>query len=193
MIFISKEKKTGNAGFTLVELMVVVAIIGILAAIAIPNYQKYQARARQTEAKIALAAIYTAEKAYAVEQSTYTECLANVGYTPDAGKRYYATGFSATTSDKCGPNGDKDCQGYSWKADGTPSVSCAFGKDVSYFEATFRASNTGTVAKLASIPTATCAQSKFTAGAGGSISSSASYDQWTIDQDKLLTNSSAAL
>src|SRR5579885_393885 len=101
-----------NSGFTLVELMVVVAIIGILAAIAIPNYQKFQAKARQSEAKIALAAIYSAEKSYATENSTYTLCINQAGYTPEgfnagAGKRYYAVGFAAAANAAatCGPAG----------------------------------------------------------------------------------------
>ena len=44
-------------GFTLIELMIVVAIIGILAAIAIPNFIKFQAKSKQSEAKTNLKAI----------------------------------------------------------------------------------------------------------------------------------------
>ncbi len=48
-------------GFTLIELMIVVAIIGILAAIAIPNFLKFQAKSKQSEAKSNLGAIFTGQ------------------------------------------------------------------------------------------------------------------------------------
>ena len=61
----------GFQGFTLIELMIVVAIIGILAAIAIPNFSAYQAKAKQSEAKITLGSLFTATTAYATEHNTY--------------------------------------------------------------------------------------------------------------------------
>ncbi|WP_414645174.1 type IV pilin protein, partial [Candidatus Deferrimicrobium sp.] len=52
--------KKGKKGFTLIELMIVVAIIGILAAIAIPNFLRFQAKSKQSEAKTNLGGIFTA-------------------------------------------------------------------------------------------------------------------------------------
>ncbi len=72
-----KEK----AGFTLIELMIVVAIIGILAAIAIPNFTRFQLKAKSSEGKVNVAAIRTAQEAYAAEFGRYVTAQASPAAT----------------------------------------------------------------------------------------------------------------
>jgi type IV pilus assembly protein PilA len=86
-------------GFTLVELMVVVAIIGILSAIAVPNFKKYQAKAKSSEAKLQLASLYSAEISFMADYDNYATCLGEMGYDPSgsAAARYYTVGFSAAS------------------------------------------------------------------------------------------------
>jgi type IV pilus assembly protein PilA len=60
-------------GFTLIELMIVVAIIGILAAIAIPNFVKFQCRSKQSEAKGNLKSMYVAQESYRAEFDSYEQ------------------------------------------------------------------------------------------------------------------------
>jgi len=111
-------KRTKNEkGFTLIELMIVVAIIGILAAVAIPNFLRYQAKSTQSEARVLLSGLYTAQTAYFAENNAYgawdmvagAVTLPNViGFEPASTPRTYAdiatvlgagnTTFTATTA-----------------------------------------------------------------------------------------------
>lgn len=99
-------------GFSLVELMIVVAIIGILAALAVPKFQMFQAKAKQSEAKNNLSHIYTLEMSYFGDNDTYvnfdtigrsgpaaTECKnpTNVlGFKPQGACNKIRYGYSVT-------------------------------------------------------------------------------------------------
>lgn len=81
-------------GFTLIELMIVVAIIGILAAIAIPNFLRFQLRSKTGEARTNLAGIRTAEESYFAEYGQY---VAQVAGAPVGGGLNVKTTWIAGT------------------------------------------------------------------------------------------------
>ena len=176
-------------GFTLVELMIVVAIIGILSAVAIPNYQRYQSRARQSEAKINLSAINTAESAYIVDAGSYSACLPGIGVTINtaaANKRYYTTGFAGTIPTTCGPGGNVSCMNTFYSGTSAACVP-ASGAGAAYFSANAKVNAGATIPTTA--PGGTLAAITYTAGATGNVSSSSTAnDVWTIDNLGTLVN-----
>jgi len=172
-------KNKTQAGFSLIELMIVVAIIGILAAIAIPNFQRFQAKARQSEAKSSLGGIYTAEKAFQTEWQQFLGYFGDIGYRPE-GQFKYMTGFSATNARPA-----------------APYVQPASGDVVSTNTKTYCAANptictfTDKCTAAAALPAAAGAPTNiaFIAGADGCVSNTLTqHDTWTINESQSLSN-----
>jgi type IV pilus assembly protein PilA len=91
-----KVKGMKQAGFSLVELMVVVGIIGILAAIAVPKLQQFTAKAKQSEAKGMLRSIYTFQESYIAENGAPSTSISTIGASSVTGKTYEVKGTSGS-------------------------------------------------------------------------------------------------
>ncbi len=71
------------AGITLLELMIVVVIVAMLAALSYPNYREYVARAKRNEAKAALLKLATNQEKFYLQNQTFTDDLALLGFASD--------------------------------------------------------------------------------------------------------------
>ena len=97
-------------GVTLIELMIVVVVISILAAVAYPNYQEFTARAKRNEARAALLRLATNQERFYLNNNTFTQDLTALGFgttpTADTETGYYriqvtaanASNFTATAT-----------------------------------------------------------------------------------------------
>lgn len=90
-----------RAGFTLVELLIVVAIIGVLATMGVPAYKKMVERAKSKEAQVALGGIYTSELAFQSEYGVYGNNLRGIGFEHEGAGSNYTVGFTANGAQAC--------------------------------------------------------------------------------------------
>ena len=162
----------GHKGFTLIELMIVVAIIGILAAIAIPNFLAHQAKSKQSEAKVNLGAIFVSAVSYQAESGdpqTYAPMTLSqlVGWVPAGAPRYSF-----------------------WYQDGAVAGGTGNGITVSRFNGSSLATTPCDVTQ----PPASggfqvlATSTGFTAGANGNIDGDVACDQWFINDQRNLQN-----
>ncbi|WP_374029029.1 type IV pilin protein [Bdellovibrio bacteriovorus] len=183
------SSRNSQRGFSLVELMVVVAIIGVLASIAIPSINRYLAKARQSEAKTNLSSLYTSEKAFFAEFNIYSGFFGVVGYTPE-GQLRYNVGFPG------GGPGIPALNSAGWTQTAVPggpagsTFATAAYCPLSGGRCTQLADGTLPNGQLPGQAAMPAAGNTFTAGAAGRIrqGSTNASDQWTINDTKALIN-----
>lgn len=157
-----------NKGFTLIELMIVVAIIGILASVAIPQFGKYQAKSRASEARLNLTALYTAEISFIAEAEIFSSCLDDMGFA-DPDNSLYAYGLpvggvpAAPLGINCVPANNN------------------YGADRSYGGVAATAG--GTAVALGAITPTT-----FTGGAAGIVAAGMGNDTWSVTNTKVFVH-----
>ncbi len=148
-------------GFTLIELMIVIAIIAFLAAIGIPQLLQYKARAYQAEVAMNLASLHTAQQAHFAQHGRYSTKLGGeqglgwkpAGYSSNAANTncYYTYGFNIP--------------------DGQEGVSHFTGKLNAPKEA---------------LGQATVTEQGFIAAAAADLSGKGNFDVWTIDENRTI-------
>jgi type IV pilus assembly protein PilA len=181
-------KKAGRTlrsqrGFSLIELMIVVAIIGILATIAVPNFNRFQAKAKQSEAKGNLSGIYSANKAFYAEWNSYRGNLPDIGFVPE-GRLVYHVGFAGVGGAIPAPF---VASTFTCANTGAGAAACNGSFQVTAGMPTFTATSIGCgQATSASNPNTTT----FLATAIGKISESSAtvFDTWGMNHQKILCN-----
>lgn len=181
-------KNTANKGFTLIEIMLVVAVLAVLAALTIANYSTYASKARQGEAKIALAAIYAAERGFKGEFGSYIEDFRAIGYQPDGLKRHYTLGWRSMTVDDVvtGYNGGIGVPYYDYA-----NIPPSWGQDEAGVD---RCTITNARAGLNdAVTTSQANPQSFIVKARGVLRKGIDCDEWQMDDQKVLRNNVTSL
>lgn len=182
------KRNLRQAGFSLVELMVVVAIIGVLATVAIPRVNRFISKARTTEAQVNLGSIYTFNKNFYVEFGAYNSGFYAIGYLPE-GLQRYRTGFTVNPAANADFTAKKNGQTPTQARPGTAGWTNANDVNDNVESCGAGATACNTIYTSAFTGTYGVTANTFSAGAESNlVSTSGLVDTWSIDHNKNLRN-----
>jgi prepilin-type N-terminal cleavage/methylation domain-containing protein len=95
-----RKLMASNKGFSLIELLIAVVIVGVLSTVGVPQYRKMVFKSKKSEAQIILGTIFTAESAFFNEYGAYGNNLRKMGASID-GSQWYVGGFNNAASATC--------------------------------------------------------------------------------------------
>ncbi|MBY0315276.1 MAG: prepilin-type N-terminal cleavage/methylation domain-containing protein [Bdellovibrionales bacterium] len=169
-----------NRGFSLIELMVVVAIIAILASFAIPQYQTFQAKARQKEGLTLLGSYFTAAQATFAEIGIYPGNFVSTGFAPTGQVHYRITTVDNATPNPVGIPEMATCV--------NTSVQCDCGGACVPFWTWREAPAAGIFFPTAANQAVATTDVTFLIEASARIKQGGNEDHWTMDHLKQLLN-----
>jgi prepilin-type N-terminal cleavage/methylation domain-containing protein len=165
-----------SKGYTLIELMMVLGIIGLLATFSTATYLKSKAQSLQAEAKTELMKIYTSERSFSSEWGSFSGDFRNIGYQP-YGVIRYRIGFSETAPVRS--MGFRVPSGWPYINTSVPGV-CSQGKCQEIDPAT-------NGKPLPPITSAPAREQDFLAKAVGDIDGDETWDIWGMNNNKFMT------
>jgi len=177
-----------HKGFSLIELMVVVSIVGILSAIAAPQYQKYQRASKQTEAKTNLASLYIAEQNFYLEYASYYRNIYAAGFVPVGSLSYNITAVGGGAPFVSNELNASTYTQHNIFYDTFYICSTTFDGYIASWDPDNKVGkNCKSEAARVMPSTVDVQKTTFTVGAGGDIGGSVD-DEWTINHFKELVN-----
>ena len=179
-----------NKGFSLIELMVVVAIIGLLASFAIPQYSSFQAKARQKEGQSLLNSYFTASKATEADAGFAYGNFVAIGFAPTGQVHYRVTAGDAVQDPPTVGTFDNACT--------VTTALCNCGAACATFKTWAEAPVGGTfgpAAPAACVAATNSATGVFTACVSATIRSNAAadVDTWSVTNMKVITNTNSGI